>query len=100
MQSDIKCLRIFPFTFGVILMVISSKYFFLTKTISKLEHVFVIGVLYHCITDAGKLLKGKRGGKCEESQVRSKLGTSFLTSRPVEENSYKLQGCRQVFPSC
>lgn len=100
MQSDVKCLRIFPSTFGVILMVISSKYFFLMKTISRLEHAFVRGALYHCITNAGILLRGKRGGQYKESQMHSKLGTSFLTFRAVQENSYKLQGCRQVFPSC
>lgn len=97
MQSDVKCLRIFPFTFGVILMVISSKYFFLMKTISRLEHAFVRGL---CITALQITKAGERGGQYKESQVRSKLGTSFLTFRAVEENSYKLQGCRQVFPSC
>lgn len=59
-----------------------------------------MGVLYHRITNAGMLLRGKRGGKYEETQMPSKLGTSFLTFRAVEENPYKLQGCRQVFPSC
>lgn len=69
MQSDVECLRIFPSTF-VNLMVISSKYFFfffLIKNVSKLEHIFLIGVLYHHVPNAGMPLREKRGGKYEES---------------------------------
>lgn len=58
MQSEVKCLRIFHFIFGVILAVISSKYSILMKMISELEHVFLTGVLYHHITNVGMLLRG------------------------------------------
>lgn len=83
----------FPFTFRIILVVISHKPYIPMKTISKLECVSVMVVLQSCITNVGMLLPGNERERKMKNPCCLQLAMSFLT---LELRQKILAGCKDA----